>query len=403
MKMPIPTETRRTASATRAIVGAVGTTVVCVVPVFLVGGLAVQIGHDLHFSPAGLGLAVSAYFGISAFTSVPTGWLVERFGPTRTGRVGVVLSAAGMGAIAAARSFTALLVLLAVAGVGNSLGQIASNGTLAARVPPGRQGLSFGLKQAAVPASALLAGLAVPALGLTLGWRWAFGLGALLAIAALPLVPRDGLVGRRAATGTGERNTTALAVVGLAGLLGAGSANALSSFLVDSSVSGGMRPALAGLTLTAGSAVCVTVRVLAGWLADRHDSGHLVAVATGLAGGAVGLALIAAGSPPALLTGVLIGFGMGWAWPGLLNFAVVRLHPQEPAAATSITQTGVYAGGAVGPIAFGATAAGAGYPTAWLGAAVTMLCASVMMLVGRRLLGGPPRPDVHPPDPGPAA
>ena len=28
-----------------------------------------------------------------------------------------------------------------------------------------------------------------------------------------------------------------------------------------------------------------------------------------------------------------LGFGLGWAWPGLLQFAVVRLNPSAPAAA----------------------------------------------------------------------
>ena len=42
-----------------AATGALTTTIACSVPVFLVGGLAVQISDDLRFSPAGLGLAVS--------------------------------------------------------------------------------------------------------------------------------------------------------------------------------------------------------------------------------------------------------------------------------------------------------------------------------------------------------
>lgn len=386
MKMSIPAETPRTATPLRAVVGAASTTVVCVVPVFLVGGLAVQIGRELHFNPAGLGLALSSYFAISAVTSVPSGSLVERFGSTLTARIGVLLSAAGLAAIAVARTYPAFLALLALAGVGNALGQLASNAVLAARVPAVRQGLSFGIKQAAVPAAALLAGLAVPGLGLTLGWRWAFAVGAGLAVAVLPVVPPDGHRGRRTAGDDGERATAALVVIGAAALLGAGSASALSYFLVDSAVAAGLDPALAGLTLTAGSAVCVTVRVLGGWLADRYPDGHLTVVAGSIAGGAVGLGLVAAPPGPALLAGVLLGFGLGWAWPGLLNFAVVRLHPQAPAAATSITQTGVYAGGCIGPFAFGATAAGAGYPAAWLGAAVAMLCSSVLMLAGRQLL-----------------
>ncbi len=70
----------------RASAGAVVTTVACVLPVFLLGGLAVQMGTDLGFSPAGLGLAVSVYFGVSALASVPSGRLVERYGPAVVAR-----------------------------------------------------------------------------------------------------------------------------------------------------------------------------------------------------------------------------------------------------------------------------------------------------------------------------
>ena len=89
---------------------------------------------------------------------------------------------------------------------------------------------------------------------------------------------------------------------------------------------------------------------------------------------------------------MVLGFGLGWAWPGLMNFAVVRLHPQAPAAATSITQTGVYAGGCLGPLSLGAVAARAGYPTMWTVAAVAMVAASVLMLLGSALLRRRPAP-----------
>ncbi|HET6213196.1 MAG TPA: MFS transporter, partial [Micromonosporaceae bacterium] len=317
-----------------------------------------------------------------------SGSLVERYGHTRTARGGVLLSAIALAAIAlGARSYPLLLALLAVAGVGNALGQLASNATLALHVPAARQGLSFGVKQAAIPAATLLSGLAVPLVALTVGWRWAFGAGAAAALAALPLVPPDGRDRRRgAAPARGERATAALVVVGLAAMLAAGAASALGSFLVDSAVVGGLAPATAGLTLTAGSVVCLAGRVFGGWLADRRAGGHVAVVAASLLVGSSGLALLAIPRGPALVAGVLLGFGLGWSWPGLLNFAVVQLHPQGPAAATSITQTGVYAGGCAGPLTFGATAAGAGYPTAWLGAAAAMLLAAALMLVGRRML-----------------
>ncbi len=161
--------------AVRAGAGATVTTIACVLPVFLVGGLAVQLGDELGFSPAGLGLAVSVYFGVSALASVPSGALVERYGPAPVARAGVLLSAGSMLAVAAlARSYPLLVALLAVGATANALGQLASNAALAARVPTRRQGLSFGVKQAAIPVSTLLAGVAVPTVALTAGWRWAF-------------------------------------------------------------------------------------------------------------------------------------------------------------------------------------------------------------------------------------
>jgi len=391
---PAATDSARTtptAGPVRAGVGAVSTTIACVIPVFLVGGLAVQIGDDLAFSPAGLGLAVAAYFGVSALASVPSGALVERLGTAVTARAGILLAAASLLAIAAlAHSFGTLLGLLAVSAGANALGQLASNAALAQRIPARRQGLSFGVKQAAIPAASLLAGAAVPAVALSAGWRWAFVAAAVLALAALPLVPRgQRRPARRRTGGSAGQATSALVVVGIAAALAAASASALSTFLVHSAAIGGVTPGLAGLTLTLGGAICLTARVVAGGLADRYARGQLVTIAAMLVAGAVGLALLAVTGTAALLVGVALGFGLGWAWPGLMNFAVVRLHPGNPATATSITQTGIYAGGCAGPVALGALAAGAGYPTMWTAAAIAMLLAAGFMLLGGRMLDPP--------------
>ncbi|MFC0097518.1 MFS transporter [Micromonospora marina] len=374
--------------------GATLTTIACVLPVFLVGGLAVQLADELRFSPAGLGLAVSIYFGVSALTSVPSGALVERFGPAPVARAAVLLSAASQLAVAGlARSYPVLVVLLALSAAANALGQLASNAALAEHVPTHRQGLSFGVKQAAVPAATLLAGLAVPTVALTAGWRWAFVAAAVAALAALPAVPRSGRDQRtRTASGRRPGGTGPLMVIGLAATLAAAAANALGTFLVDSAAARGLSPGLAGLTLTLGSVVCVLARVAVGWLADRRTGGHVGLIAGMLLTGSIGLILLAvAGSAP-LVAGVVFGFGLGWAWPGLMNFAVVRLHPQAPAAATSITQTGVYAGGCLGPLGLGALAGAAGYPAMWLTAAAAMFLAALLMLLGARLLRPRPTP-----------
>lgn len=227
----------------RAATGALTTTIACSVPVFLVGGLAVQISHELGFSPAGLGLAVSAYFGASALASVPAGALVERYGSTTIARAGIGLATVSLLTIAiAARALWSLIAILALGAAANAMGQLASNTSLSRHVPVRRQGLSFGVKQAAIPVSTLLAGAAVPVVALTVGWRWAFVFAAAGAAAALWLVPAEHDEARRSVTNGGERATAALVVIGIAATLASASANALGTFLVDSAVARGLRP-----------------------------------------------------------------------------------------------------------------------------------------------------------------
>lgn len=371
----------------RAATGALTTTIAVSVPVFLVGGLAVQISDELRFSPAGLGLAVSAYFGASALASVPAGALVERYGSARISRYGIALAAASLIGIAAGvHALWSLVAILALGAGANAMGQLASNTSLARHVPARRQGLSFGVKQAAIPVSTLLAGAAVPTVALTVGWRWAFVLAGVLAAGAVLLVPGEPDGGRKRREEAAKQATGALVVIGVAATLAAAAANALGTFLVDSAVARGIGPGSAGLALTLGSAVCVAARIFGGWQADRHPSRQVGVIAGLLACGAIGLLLLAVPGTLSLVTGVILGFGLGWSWPGLMNFAVVRLHPQAPAAATSITQTGVYAGGCVGPLGLGALASAAGYPTMWVVAAIAMLTAAILMLVGSRLL-----------------
>jgi MFS family permease len=371
----------------RAAVGAVTTTTVAVLPVFLTGGLAVQITDELGFDPAGLGLVVALYFGVSALTSLPCGWLVERFGAGPTSRAAVLGAGAVMLAVGTlADSFTGLLLFLLAGAWCNVLGQLASNLTLASSVPASRLGLSFGIKQAAIPIATLLAGAAVPTIALTIGWRWAYLIGAAVALLALLVTPRDAAGRVRSSATPGEQATAALSVIGVAAGLAAAAANALGIFLVASAVQRGIEPGVAGLTLTLGSVVGLVLRLLHGWLADRRSGGHIAVVAGSLVFGAVGLALLAVPGTWALILGTTLGFGLGWAWPGLLQFAVVRLNPSAPAAASSIVQTGVYAGGFIGPVGFGYLAAHLSFPTAWLVGAGTMLVASGLMVLGRRML-----------------
>jgi MFS family permease len=384
----VPAQTGQT--PVKAALGAVATTTAAVIPIFLVGGLAVQISDELHFSPAGLGIAVSLYFAASALVAMPAGWLVERYGDRLTSRAGVLISATSMLCTAAfAHSYLSLVLVMVMSAGGNALGQLSSNLSLARSVPRHRQGLSFGVKQSAIPIATLLAGAAVPTIGLTVGWRWAFVVCAVAALLVIPLAPR-GPRPLRVASGPGadnrvERATGPLIVLALGAAFSSGSASALGIFLVDSSVAQGIDPATAGGMLTLGSVVGAISRLGGGWWADKRGGNHIAVVAGTLLLGAGGLALLSVDGMPTLVIGTVIGYGLGWSWPGVLNFAVVRLNPLAPAAATSITQSGVYVGGCAGPLLFGLVAAHS-YPDAWLAASGAMVVAALLMLLGRRLL-----------------
>ncbi len=356
-----------------------------VLPVFLLGGLAVQIREELRFSEAGLGLAVAAFFGASALFSIPGGRISERIGAER----GILLGAVGsfaslLGIAVVARSLPVLLGCIALGGLGNGVAQPASNLALARHVRTGRHGVAFGMKQSSIPTATLLGGLAVPVIALTVGWRWAYACGAVVAGAlALWVVSRPaarvGPPKRPSADSSG--GIRSLVVLAVAGGLASAAANSLGAFLVLWGVTAGLTPGVSGLVLAVGSISGIAARMALGWAADSRRSAALGTVAWLLVVGAAGFAALATGIVPWFhLAGTLLGFAAGWGWPGLFNLAIVRAHPEAPAAATGVTQTGVYTGGVLGPPLFGLLVESASYPAAWLAAAAALLVAATLVV-----------------------
>ncbi|HEV2124821.1 MAG TPA: MFS transporter, partial [Chloroflexota bacterium] len=324
-----------------------------VMPAFLTGGLAVQVRGELGFGEAALGLAVALFFTASALASAVFGRVVERIGAHRGMRVAALGSAASLLGVAVfARSWTLLVACLALGGFANAVSHPATHLSLAREVSSARQGLSFGIKQAAIPTATLLSGLAVPTLAVTVGWRWAFVGGAVLALAIAFVVPTEKLGGTREikAVRMGDVRTRSLILLALGIGLGSAAAIPLGAFIVASSVAAGIQVGMAGLLLALGSVVGIMVRVLFGYWADSMSGGRLRLVAGMLGAGAIGFAMLATGMNSLLVAGTVLAFGAGWGWTGLFNFAVVKTNPRVPAAATGITQTGASSGAALGPL-----------------------------------------------------
>ncbi|MDZ7726743.1 MAG: MFS transporter [Dehalococcoidia bacterium] len=370
---------------------ATGVTVSGSLPAFLTGGLSVQVRNDLGFSATLLGILIAVYFGVSAAGSAYMGHSAQRIGLDRSVRLAAAGCAAAMLVAAAAPGYAILVIAMAMAGVANALAQPAANGVLIRDVPESWRGLSFGIKQSAIPIATLLGGLAVPAVALTIGWRWAYVFAAIGALAVAYFAGRKGgqlgaPAGSHAAANGRALEYAPLLVLGASAALAAGAASNLGSFVTASAVDLGTSEAVAGLLLAMGSAVGIAMRLLSGIYSDRSVRDPLTVVLLLLVGGTAGFALMAGGTVALFVPGVALAFGLGWSWPAMFHFAVSRRYGAAAAAATGITQSGVYVGGVVGPIAFGLIAENISYATAWAIGGMSLAAAAAGIALGRWML-----------------
>jgi MFS family permease len=375
---------------------AVFVTTTASLPVFLVGTLAIEIRQSLHFGSTALGLAVSTYYLGAAMGSVPLSRLVERVGGVRVLRVACLASAVLLELLATVTSsWLVLMVLLAPCGLSSAAIAPASNLFLARRIPQARQGAAFGLKQAAIPLASLIGGLSVPFVALTLGWRWAFVLSGVMALAAGLLVPapRTTVTERersRPSSGAGHIAMAPLVVLAVGLGLGVFAASGLAAFLATAAVAAGFAKGSAGLIVAAAGAAAIVGRVASGVLADRRGGRHFPVVAMMLAVGAAGYGMAALGAGLnerwLLVPASVVALGAGWGWNGLFNFAVVRTHFDAPARATGITQVGGRLGGVLGPLTVGLVITHSSYRDAWTLTTVVALVAAGAVLIGRHML-----------------
>jgi MFS family permease len=362
-------------------------------PVLALGALAALIRPELEFSEGRLGLAVAVFFAASALFSVPAGTLSERWGSVPTARCTVALGAASLVGVALfATSWATLLPWMIVAGAGNAAAQVATNGLVANVLPPDRNGVAFGIKQSASPMTSLVVGLSIPVVGITVGWRWTFAAAALLAIPALLLLGRTPVGDRagRQRSGHLRGRRAPLVVLAASAALGAGAVNCLNAFYVESAVDDGVGLAQAGLFFAVGGVSGTAVRLIGGWWSDHAKVGRLTISSAMLATGSaafLGLGLLDASL---LLPATVLAFGAGWGWNGLILAAVVDAYPHAPAAATGVTQAGLYAGAVGTPVLFGFLVQYVGYAAAWSSAAISLLLGASLLLVGARML--PARP-----------
>ena len=362
-----------------------GLIVATVMPGFLTASLAPRIRGDFSFGDSALGICVGAFYVVSAVGSTPAGRLIDRVGAMRGMRLAAGFTAACCLAVAAlAQSAASLTALILLGGVANALGSPTVSTLLKQEVAVHRQGLAFGAQQSGATLGALLAGLALPAVAIPLGWRWAYVGAALLALLAAAFAPR---VEAEPAASSGTRPPRGLSSVhalALAAVLASAAGVGFISFLVSYSVDNGMSEGAAGLLLGGVSLMATLSRLALGAFADRAGQEPLRPVATMLAASVAGYLFLIAGEPVTIAVAALLAGALGWAWPGGLNLAVVQRSPEAPAWAVGVMMTGLFTGAVVGPLLVGFLAEHELFSEAWIACATLALLAAATLVVTRR-------------------
>lgn len=312
--------------------------------------IAPAILEDLALDPAWLGIYVAAAAMSALLFQLGCGSFILRYGAMRMSQVALVMLGLGM-AIATAGPVVLFLVSGVIGGGAAAMSTPASSHLLGRYSPPRQAPLVFSVKQTAVPAGLLIAGILGPWLtGLT-GWR-----GALLTAAVACLVFAAMLEPLRAefdsdrvpsqAFRLSDFHTTITGVIGVPALRRLafacfaynGLQTVFTSYFVVALTELGHGLAAAGLVFSVAMVIAVPGRIFWGWLGSGRVDPTVVMcwLALGMAGGAAAMGLLGP-SWPLLLIGVVatVLSATVMSWHGVLLAEAARLAaPGQRGAAT---------------------------------------------------------------------
>jgi MFS family permease len=397
----------------RLVAGALMLDAAATLPAALTGAVAVAVREDLGITDQHLGFALSACFLGGAVVAMLVQRVLDPLGWRRAALLGAGMATLALAGIPLATGGAMLTLAMLAGGASLAITMPASNLLLITVDGSERLATLLAVKQASVPIALLGAGLAVPPVTAIAGWRALFVLGLLVAPVGLALVwrlmPRER--GNRPLGSERHSRARATKVVspqhhsrtvdpgaGMPPVRLAGAAlgvafgsclpGALTAYLVISLTSAGLTPASAALLYGGANAAGIVARLAGGSYARRTASDGFGPVAVMMILGGAGALLLGTTALPLLVLGSAMAFGLGWGWPGLLFYAVMRARPDAPAAASAVVQSGGLSGAAVGPIVAGAVAGAAGWTASWWVIGGLAILGGTFMLNVRRSVRG---------------
>lgn len=306
--------------------------------------IAPAIISDLHFAPAWIGI----YFGLTAvaalFAQLGCGSFIVRHGALRMSQIALLLLAAGIALLTLGNPL--ILVLSAiVAGGGAAVSTPASSHLLSRCSSPQYLPLVFSIKQTAVPAGLLLAGMFAPQLTEWIGWRATMLIcAAACAVFALMLQPvrrlfdtdrvptRTFKLSDFRATLNSVLTVPRLRTLSFACLAFNGLQTVVTAYFVVYLTTIGYTPVAAGFVFSIAVAIAIPGRILWGWLGSGYFSPRVImaALSLGMAASVVLLALCSAGWP-VLLVGLIACLlsATALSWHGILLAETARASPED--------------------------------------------------------------------------
>ena len=368
---------------------------------FALAVAASELQAEFGISKFQLGVLGAVNTGVGAFLAPASGAFSDKVGGRHAVATTLAFSAISAVALALSQNYPLLVAASAIGGVAQGLGNPATNKAISAGVDDARRGVVTGVKQSGVQAAVVLAGLTVPAMASTLGWRSSMWLTAILSgllFFGLGLVPKKAPSSPLETSESSKRSrlptfVTQVAVFGfLLGTVGGGFGRFLPLFAEESV---GFSVERAGQVFALQGLVAVPARLTAGVVLDRGVSARKMMTTMAVIGaGSLLIVTASSGGRPSLLWigTILAGLTLG-TWNTAANLSMIR-QKENAGKATGRLMFGFLLGLTVGGPAVGWSIDQFGYTPAWLASgALALIAAAVISPVGRAT---PTRPEVEP-------
>ncbi len=375
-----------------------GTQMMISLAVIAIGVTMPAVARDLGVDPKLVGAFTAITYATAVVVALASARSIARFGAVRVCQFALLCGAAGL-AINALGAVVATVLSVVVIGFAQGPINPASSHILSQRVPRRWFSIVFSIKQTGVPLGFAAAGLLLPWLLPSFGWR-----GASLIVAAAMLCGIAALEAQRtrldatvAPPGPSPGMLSSISMVihhrqlralGGSALLYVVAQHTFTFYLVTFLYEHcGMDIVQAGFLLFLSQMAGTVLRLVLGGAGDRVPRLLLLGwVGIAISIGAFVTGLLSSSTPVWLVGAVVVGYGaVAISWNGVSIAEFAYLSPPGQVAAVAAVQTALaFSGAVIGPPLFGLTAAVAGYQTAFLGVALCGLVGGLLLFLTAR-------------------